>query len=76
VDVWQRVLRVRGLVVSVPEDTEIWIKYANLCGKNGRTPLAYATLASIYGEDPERPRDPVRSPTTHTHRPMDRERER
>ena len=61
VDVWQRILKVRGLVVSVQEDTEMWIKYANLCRKSNRVALAYKTLASVYGQDPERPRDPVRA---------------
>ena len=57
---WARVLKVRGLVVSVQEDTEMWIKFANLARKCNRVPLAYKTLASVYGQDPERPRDPVR----------------
>ena len=58
---WQRVLKLRGLVVSVQEDTEMWIKYANLCRKSNRVSLAYKTLASVYGQDPERPRDSVRT---------------
>ena len=61
VEVWQRVLKLRGLVVTVQEDTEMWIKFANLCRKSNRMQLAYKTLATVYGQDPERPRDPVRN---------------
>ncbi|KAI8848058.1 FAT domain-containing protein [Chytridium lagenaria] len=36
VEVWQRTLRVRALVLSPREDSVMWIKFANLCRKSGR----------------------------------------
>ena len=40
VETWQRILKVRQLVLSPKENKEVWIKYANLCRKAGRTGLA------------------------------------
>lgn len=40
VETWQRMLKVRQLVLSPKENKEVWIKYANLCRKAGRTGLA------------------------------------
>ena len=51
VDVWQRILKVRALVVSPRENMEMWIKFANLCRKSGRLGLAEKTLNSLLGED-------------------------
>lgn len=50
VDVWQRILKVRSLVVSPKEDMEIWIKFANLCRKGGRLSLSYKTLNALLRE--------------------------
>jgi FKBP12-rapamycin complex-associated protein len=50
VDVWQRILRVRALVVSPKEDLEIWIKFSNLCRKGGRISLSYKTLSVLLDE--------------------------
>lgn len=57
VDVWQRVLRVRSLVVKPKQDMQIWIKFANLCRKSGRMGLAQKALNSLLeeGGDPEHP---------------------
>lgn len=57
VDVWQRFLKVRALVVSYQEDMDVWIKYANLCRKSGRFNLCQKTLLSLYGSDPEQSKD-------------------
>ncbi|KAJ3215347.1 phosphatidylinositol kinase- protein kinase tor1 [Dinochytrium kinnereticum] len=51
VEVWQRILRVRALVISPKEDTEMWIKFANLCRKSGRLGLSYKTLASLLNTE-------------------------
>ena len=51
VEVWQRILRVRALVVLPQEDTFMWIKFANLCRKSNRLPLALKTLSTLYGVD-------------------------
>ena len=40
VETWQRMLKVRQLVLSPKENKEVWIKYANLCRKSGRSGLA------------------------------------
>lgn len=57
VDVWQRVLRVRSLVVKPKQDMQIWIKFANLCRKSGRMGLAQKALNSLLeeGGDPDHP---------------------
>ncbi|CCE63837.1 hypothetical protein TPHA_0F03570 [Tetrapisispora phaffii CBS 4417] len=57
VDVWQRVLRVRSLVVKPKQDKQIWIKFANLCRKSGRMGLARKALNSLLedGGDPDHP---------------------
>ncbi|GAA5848144.1 hypothetical protein JCM3766R1_000463 [Sporobolomyces carnicolor] len=51
VDVWQRILKVRALVVTPRENTTMWVKFANLCRKSGRLGLADKTLNSLLGDD-------------------------
>lgn len=53
VDVWQRLLKVRALVISPKENMEMWIKFANLCRKSNRMGLAEKTLNSLLGGDDE-----------------------
>lgn len=57
VDVWQRVLRVRSLVVKPKQDMQIWIKFSNLCRKSGRMGLARKALNSLLedGGVPDHP---------------------
>ncbi|KAI0032654.1 atypical/PIKK/FRAP protein kinase [Vararia minispora EC-137] len=52
VEVWQRILQVRTLVLSPDDDPKMWIKFANLCRKNERTQLAEKTINSLLS--PER----------------------
>ncbi|KZV64783.1 FAT-domain-containing protein, partial [Peniophora sp. CONT] len=47
VEVWQRILHVRTLVLSPDDDPVMWIKFANLCRKNDRMPLAEKTINSL-----------------------------
>ncbi|KAI4184996.1 MAG: hypothetical protein LQ346_006001 [Caloplaca aetnensis] len=47
VEVWQRMLKVRALVVSPKDNVEMWIKFANLCRKSGRIGLAEKSLESL-----------------------------
>ncbi|CAO3668466.1 unnamed protein product [Umbelopsis vinacea] len=47
VEVWQRILRVRAMVVSPQDDMDMWIKFANLCRKSGRLSLSDKTLKSL-----------------------------
>jgi FKBP12-rapamycin complex-associated protein len=47
VEVWQRILKVRSLVVSPKDDLEIWIKFANMCRKGGRMGLSFKTLSAL-----------------------------
>lgn len=47
VDIWQRLLNVRSLVIEPEEDLEARIKFANLCRKSGRIVLAEKTLSSL-----------------------------
>lgn len=51
VDVWQRILRVRAMVIAPQDDMEMWIKFANLCRKSGRFSLSEQTLASLMEID-------------------------
>ncbi|KAI8892612.1 FAT domain-containing protein, partial [Globomyces pollinis-pini] len=52
VEVWQRILKVRSLVVSPKEDIDIWIKFSNLCRKGGRLSLSFKTLSALLTEPP------------------------
>lgn len=52
VDVWQRILQVRALVLSPDDDPAMWIKFANLCRKSERMVLAEKTINSLLS--PER----------------------
>lgn len=52
VEVWQRILQVRTLVLSPVEATDMWIKFANLCRKSDRLDLACKTLNSLLGKSP------------------------
>ncbi|KAF9509645.1 hypothetical protein BS47DRAFT_139059 [Hydnum rufescens UP504] len=61
VEVWQRILQVRTLVLSPDEDTTMWIKFANLCRKSDRMVLAEKTLNSLLGPIGEEERN-IRAP--------------
>ncbi|XP_006461841.1 hypothetical protein AGABI2DRAFT_151460 [Agaricus bisporus var. bisporus H97] len=54
VEIWQRILQVRTLVLNPEDDPVMWIKFANLCRKNDRMPLAEKTINSLLS--PERVR--------------------
>jgi serine/threonine-protein kinase mTOR len=47
VEVWQRMLRLRALVISPAENMHMWIKFANLCRKSGRMGLAEKSLKQL-----------------------------
>lgn len=47
VEVWQRMLKVRALVIKPHENIEMWIKFANLCRKQQRFGLAEKSLRSL-----------------------------
>ena len=49
-EVWQRMLRVRQLVIPPRENMDMLIKYANLCRKSNRMGIAERTLASLETE--------------------------
>ncbi|CAG8550536.1 9156_t:CDS:10, partial [Ambispora leptoticha] len=51
VEVWQRILKVRTLVISPKENMEMWIKFANLCRKSNRLELAEKTLKQLLVGD-------------------------
>ncbi|KAI9837156.1 MAG: phosphatidylinositol kinase- protein kinase tor1 [Sclerophora amabilis] len=53
VEVWQRMLKVRALVISPKENMEMWIKFSNLCRKSNRIGLAEKSLSFLLddGED-------------------------
>jgi len=47
VEVWQRMLKVRALVVKPEENMDMWIKFGNLCRKSQRFGLAEKALQSL-----------------------------
>jgi serine/threonine-protein kinase mTOR len=47
VEVWQRMLKVRALVLRPEDNPDIWIKFANLCRKSERIGLAERSLLSL-----------------------------
>ncbi|PGH21404.1 hypothetical protein AJ80_03321 [Polytolypa hystricis UAMH7299] len=47
VETWQRMLKVRALVISPRENLDMWIKFANLCRKSNRMGLADRSLSSL-----------------------------
>lgn len=49
VEVWQRMLKVRALVIKPEENMELWIKFANLCRKSQRLGLAEKSLRALVG---------------------------
>ncbi|RKF72543.1 Serine/threonine-protein kinase tor2 [Golovinomyces cichoracearum] len=49
VEVWQRMLKVRALVISPKENMQMMIKFANLCRKSGRMGLAEKHLKMLIG---------------------------
>ncbi|KAF9054520.1 atypical PIKK FRAP protein kinase [Panaeolus papilionaceus] len=51
VEVWQRILQVRTLVLNPVDDPVMWIKFANLCRKNERMVLAEKTINSLLSPD-------------------------
>ncbi|KAI0792169.1 FAT-domain-containing protein [Abortiporus biennis] len=51
VEVWQRILQVRALVISPDDDPVMWIKFANLCRKSDRMFLAEKTINSLLSPD-------------------------
>lgn len=51
VEVWQRILQVRALVLSPEDDPIMWIKFANLCRKSDRMFLAEKTINSLLFPD-------------------------
>ncbi|CDK26792.1 unnamed protein product [Kuraishia capsulata CBS 1993] len=62
VDIWQRMLKVRALVVKPKQDMEMWIKFANLCRKSGRLGLAEKSLNSLLDEGNVENHRPSRAP--------------
>ncbi|KAI8981018.1 armadillo-type protein [Pilobolus umbonatus] len=51
VEVWQKILRVRAMVISPQDDMEMRIKFANLCRKSGRFSLSESILKSLMEGD-------------------------
>lgn len=49
VEVWQRILQVRSLVLTPSEDMDTWIHFADLCRTSDRLNLAEKTLTSLVG---------------------------
>ena len=49
VEVWQRMLKVRALVITPEENTEMYIKFASICRKSQRGGLAEKSLNSLLG---------------------------
>jgi FKBP12-rapamycin complex-associated protein len=50
-EVWQRMMKVRRLVITPQESMGMWIKYTNLCRKNERHGLAEKALQKLLDID-------------------------
>jgi FKBP12-rapamycin complex-associated protein len=50
-EVWQRMMKVRRLVITPQESMGMWIKYTNLCRKNNRHGLAEKALQKLLDID-------------------------
>ena len=59
VETWQRMLKVRALVLSPKENIDMWIKFANLCRKSGRIGLAEKSLKSLQTIQADPTSDPL-----------------
>lgn len=68
-EVWQRMLRLRSLVITPGENMHMWIKFANLCRKSGRMGLAEKSLKQLVGT--EAPLDTM-IPYWHERQPVNR----
>ncbi|KAI0091642.1 phosphatidylinositol 3-kinase [Irpex rosettiformis] len=55
VEVWQRILQVRALVLRPEDDSTTWIKFANLCRKSERMVLAEKTINSLLSPNQLQP---------------------
>jgi len=51
VEVWQRMLNLRALVITPKENMQMCIKFANLCRKSGRMGLAEKQLKMLIGNE-------------------------
>ncbi|KAJ7174943.1 phosphatidylinositol 3-kinase [Mycena crocata] len=51
VEVWQRILQVRTLIINPEDDPIAFIKFANLCRKSDRMALAEKTINSLLTPD-------------------------
>lgn len=51
VETWQRMLKVRALVISPTQNMDMWIKFSNLCRKSKRIGLAEKSLNSLLPQD-------------------------
>lgn len=61
VEVWLRILKVRSLVMSPQSDSSIWIRFASMSRKSGRSHLAHKILRQLIGvNDDLRPRNEER----------------
>ncbi|CAK5264818.1 unnamed protein product [Mycena citricolor] len=54
VEVWQRILQVRTLILSPEDDPTAFIKFANLCRKSDRMALAEKTISSLLSPESTR----------------------
>lgn len=52
-EVWQRMMKVRRLVITPQESMGMWIKYTNLCRKNERHGLAEKALQKLLDIEPK-----------------------
>ncbi|KAG6916802.1 hypothetical protein DXG01_005325 [Tephrocybe rancida] len=57
VEVWQRVLQVRTLVLDPETDPGTWIRFTNLCRKAERIPVAEKAINSLLSPHLARPHD-------------------
>ncbi|KAJ3362692.1 phosphatidylinositol kinase- protein kinase tor1 [Allomyces javanicus] len=53
VEIWDRMLKVRSVVLAPQEDMEMWIRFSSLCRKSGRFGLSHKTLTNLLKFEPD-----------------------
>ena len=51
VEVWEKILQVRSLVLSPKDEPEMWLEFTNLCRQSGSLKTAHNILITLLGKD-------------------------
>jgi FKBP12-rapamycin complex-associated protein len=51
VEVWQRILQLRSMVLTPKDDMKTWLNFADLCRTSDRLTLADKTISALVGHN-------------------------